>query len=127
MVIRPTIVACLGGMFAVGLHDLDVMHTHHGRQSAIMAIRIAQRLTCIMDAVVGVKQSVNNAFWCLENGAVLVQYRHFHLLRNILKFHEVFGEMGTKVLQAITVVVYQPTTIHFAGRRTFHHLASEGL
>ena len=80
-----------------------------------------------MDAVVGVKQSVNNAFWCLENGAVLVQYRYFHLLRNILKFHEVFGEMGTKVLQAITVVVYQPTTIHLAGRRTFHHLASEGL
>ena len=84
------------------------MHANDGRQSAIVSVGITERLTCIMDAVVCMQESVDNALGSLEDSAVLVQDGHFYRLRHILELHKIFGEVGAEVLQPITVVIDKP-------------------
>ena len=74
-----------------------------------MAIGVAERFPCIVDAVFGVQQSVDDAFRRFEDGSMLMQHRHFHLLRHILELDEVLGEVGSEVLQPIAVVIDKPT------------------
>ena len=127
VVVRPAVVACVGGVLAVGLHNLDVVHTHHRTEAAVVALGIAERGACVVNPVVGMQQVVDEALVGLEDGTVLVEYGHADLLGDVLELYEVLGEVGAEVLQLVAVVVDEPAAVHLGGRRTFHHLAREGL
>ena len=91
-----------------------------------MAIRIAQRLTRIV-YLLGIQQPLKDGFISLEDGAVLVQIGHIHLVGHILKRFKVLRIMCTEVEEAVTVVVDKPSVIYLDGCRTLHHLTCKGF
>ena len=124
MVVGPTLTIGLRRMFAIGTKNLDIMHSNDRRETAIVSIGIAERLARIVN-LPGIQQSVKNGFISLEDGAVLVQIWDADLIGDIFESHKVLGEMGTKILQTITVVVDKPTILYLHCRWTLHHLASK--
>ena len=102
------------------------MHTNDRRESSIVTIGIAQRLTRIVN-LPGIQQTLQNRLVSLEDGAVLMQVRYIYLVGHVLKRLKVFRVMSTKVEEAITVVVDQPTVVHLESCRTFHHLTRKRL
>ena len=97
-----------------------------------MSVGITQRFSRVMHLPC-IQQSVEDCLVGLEDGAVFVKFWHADLVRNIFKSLEVFCKVGTKVLQFIAVVIYQPTVLfgfarlscHLHSRRSFHHLTRE--
>ena len=134
VVIGPALSVGLGGMLAVGAQYLDVVHTHHGRQSAVVAVGVAERRARIVN-LLGVQQPLEDGFVGLKDGAVLVQTGHADLVADILESLEVLGEVGSEVLQLIAVVVDEPAAFlglvnlarHLHRRGSFHHLSRERL
>ena len=126
MVVGPTITIADRWMLAVGTKYLDIVYSNDRRQTPVVTIRIAQCLTCIVN-LFGIQQTVENGFISLEDSAVLVQIGDDDLIRNILESHKVFGKMGAKILQTITVIVDEPTILYLHRRWTFHHLACKWL
>ena len=86
------------------------MHSNDRRETTIVPIGIAECRTRIM-YFPRIQQSVENGFISLKDSAMLVQIWDADLVGDILESHKVLGKMGTKVLQLITVVVYQPTVL----------------
>ena len=55
VVVGPTV--AVGGVahMAVGAHRLDVVHTHHGRESAIVQVGVRELTAGVVDAVGGLR------------------------------------------------------------------------
>ena len=126
VVVGPPVAVSLRGVLAIGAQNLDVMHSNDRRESSIVTIGIAQRLTRIVN-LPGIQQTIQDGFVSLKDGAVLVQIRHIYLVGHVLKRLKVFRVMSTEVEEAIAVVVDQPTVVHLEGCRTFHHLTRKRL
>ena len=121
-------------MFTVGTQNLDIMYTHHWAEASVVPIRVAQRLARIVN-LLGVQQSLQDGFISFEDSAVLVQVGDADLVADILKVYEIFGKVGSEVLQFVAVVVNQPAVLysfshltrHLHRRRTLHHLPCKRL
>ena len=130
MIIGPAFAICLGRMFTVGTERLDIVDSYHWRQGSVMTRRICHRGSGIVNAVL-FQQSLHDAFWSTEDGTVFVVLRHTHLLTHIGEMHEVLGEMGTEIEEAVTVVINeiaiaQRTVLRqFDSGWSFHEIAGE--
>ena len=71
VVIRPALSIGFRRMLAVGPQYLDVVDADHRTETAVMPIGIAQRRTRIMH-LLGIEQTVEDSFVCLEDGTMLV-------------------------------------------------------
>ena len=129
MVICPPLSVSLCRVFAIGPHNLDVMHTDHWRQASVVTIGITQRLTRIVN-LLGIQQTLQDGFVSLKDGAVLMQVGDNGLVADILEDHKIFRKVRSEVLQTIAVVVDEPAIlygfVHFTRYlyrcRAFHHL-----
>ena len=134
VVVGPTVAVAGVRMFAVGTKYLDVMYTNNRIKASVVTIGIAQRGSCIMN-LLGVEQPFQDGLVSHKDSAMFVQIRYDDLVADVLERDEVLREMCAEVLQAIAVIVYQPSMFyglvdfprHFCCRGTFYHLACKGL
>ena len=83
-------------------HGLHAVHTHHGRQSAVVACRRCNGLACVVHRLAVIFfQCIYKLLVGHEHRAVLVADGEFHSSRLVLEVHEVFGPVCAVNLVAV--------------------------
>ena len=104
------------GPGAAAAHGLDIVHTHHGLQSAIVALGPGDGLAGVVHHVTVVfDESLYKFLGGHEHGAVLMANGEVHGTCAVLEMHEVLGAVCAIDAVAVGVVVDIPPVAHAGG------------
>ena len=113
---------------AASAHGLYVVHSHYGRQSAVVACGRCHHAAGIVHGVaVFLDEVVHDFFRCYEHRAVLVAYGEADAARAVLEVHEVLSPCRAVDAVAVRVIVDVVPAVGHCRRRPLGEALRERL